>query len=606
MKSFNTLSNWAVLLITSIAVYVVFKTNYWNDKDRVISWDIICYYDYLPAAFIYKDITLSFVDNIKDDDHPFWFGTTPSGERYIKTSMGMAMLYSPFFFLGHLGAYLFDYDTGGFSKPYKMTLVFSCVLYLWLGLFFLRKTLIKYFSEFITAVVMIIIVFGTNYFNYSTFDAPMPHTYNFALLTVFVFLTQKWYDKPSIKNSIFIGLLSGIISLVRPTNIVICLFFIFFRLSTLKELTTRIKFYKSQITNLILILIFAIIIWIPQILYWKMITGSFLFFSYGDEGFFFANPQIIRGLFSYRNGWLIYSPVMLFALFGIPFLYRFAKGFFLPVLLFSLVNIYVVLSWWCWWYTGFGNRAMIDSYAILAFPMAAYIKWNAQIKNKIIKYFLFFLIVAAFFQGIFHSVQYHYSSIHYNSMTSESYWESFWKIGPTNEFWKKLREPDYDQAKKGISAFLDQRNDSILLFYNMEKIYRDGNSFTDTTGTLKTLSIDSLSNEYSHSGRNSIYVNKENPYGMGLQFRVFNNEKYRVSVWRKKTEINSYLILKSLQNPDYSFAANKAIISDGQWEKIQFDIEIPYSIHNTIILIFVMNENSEKVYFDDLQVERLL
>ena len=360
-----------------------------------------------------------------------------------------------------------------------------------------------------------------------------------------------------------------------------------------------------MIFQLFIIIFFAFLVWIPQLLYWKTVTGNYLFYSYADEGFFFLNPQILKGLFSYRNGWLIYSPVMFFALLGIPFLYRYAKDFFLPVMLFFLLNIYVIFSWWCWWYTGFGNRAMIDSYAVLALPLAAFIKWNSQNKNKILKYFIFVIIVGAFLQGAFHSIQFHYSSIHYNSMTKGAYRESFWKVGPTSEYWKKLREPDYEKAKKGITAFLDERNDSLLLYCNMEEIYRDGNSFTDTAGTLKLLSVDSLSNEYSHSGKTSIYVYKDNPYGMGLQFRVFNNEKYQVSVWRKKTEINSYLVVNNKQNTNYYSGENKAIMSEGDWEKIQMEIEITPAIHNTIIRIYVMNENPERVYFDDLRVERI-
>jgi hypothetical protein len=605
MKFQNRLSNWVIIVITAIAIYVVIKSNYWNQKDKVISWDIICYYSYLPATFIYHDVTLGFVDFNKSDKYIFWFGTAPTGAKYIKTTMGMAILYAPFFFLGHLGAYLFDYDTGGFSEPYKMALVFSCIFYLWLGLFFLKRTLVKFFSESITVLVIIIIVFGTNLFNYSTFDAPMPHTYCFALFAIFVFLTQKWYDIPSVKNSIFIGLLSGIISLVRPTNIVIALFFIFYKVSSLQEVKSRIMFYKTKFINLILILFFAFIIWIPQILYWKKITGNFFFFSYGEEGFFFTNPQIIRGLFSYQNGWLVYAPVMLFALIGIPFLYRYAKAFFLPVLFFTLINIYVILSWWCWWYTGFGNRAMIDSYAILAIPLAAFATWTSLQQKFIARIALFILIGFAFFQGVFHSLQFHNGSIHYNSMTKEAYLVSFWKVGPTNEFWYKLREPDYDSALVGVHSYLDERNDSLQIYFNLEEIQNNGKSITDSTLTYKIESTDSISNITSRSGKNSIYVYKDNPYGLGLAFRVFNNEKYRVSVWRKKTEVKSYLVISSNQDPNYSISESKAIISDGQWEKIQLEFQIIPSIHNTLIKIFVMNENPEKVFFDDLRVERI-
>jgi hypothetical protein len=96
------------------------------------------------------------------------------------------------------------------------------------------------------------------------------------------------------------------------------------------------------------------------------------YYSYGDEGFFFTNPQIINGLFSYRKGWLIYTPLMIFALLGILTLARRKfQQFFIPVLIFTVANIYVVYSWWCWWYGGsFGSRPMIDSYPLMAVALA--------------------------------------------------------------------------------------------------------------------------------------------------------------------------------------------------------------------------------------------
>lgn len=606
MRFYNTLSHWVIIFITAIAIYVVFDLNYWNNDDRVITWDVISYYGYLPATFIYKDVTLEFIDNNPGDgNYLFWFGNSPTGGKYIKMSMGLAVMYAPFFLLGHLGAHLFGYHTGGFSEPYRVALVFSCVFYLWLGLFFLRKALKQYFSEPIIVFVLILIVFGTNYFHYSTYDAPLSHTYNFALIAIFIVLTKKWYGNTSVKNSIFIGLLSGLISLIRPSNIIIVLLFIFYYVSSLEGIRKRMTLYKSRIIQLAIIVFFAFIVWIPQMIYWKAVAGTYLFYSYLDEGFIFSNPQIIRGLFSYRNGWLVYSPVMLFALLGIPLLYRYAKGFFIPAIIYIMVNIYVVLSWWCWWYVGFGNRAMIDSYAVLAFPLAAFIKWSSKQKNKILRYFIFTLIVVAFIQGAFHSIQYHNNSIHYGSMTKEAYWESFWKVNPTQEYLKKLREPDNAKAKKGIQAFLDERNDSLLLNYNLEKIYHNGNNFTDSTGKFNVFSIDSLSNQFSYSGGKSIYVNNTNPYGLGFELLVFTNQRFRISVWRKKAGVISHLVVKSLQHSNYYHSEKIAILSDGEWEKLQIEIEVPPSLNNSKLRIYVMNKNAENVYFDDLKIERI-
>ena len=58
----------------------------------------------------------------------------------------------------------------------------------------------------------------------------------------------------------------------------------------------------------------VVLVWVPQMIYWNEMTGHWLYFSYGsDERFFFGDPAIIKGLFSYRKGLFIYTPLLLFA-----------------------------------------------------------------------------------------------------------------------------------------------------------------------------------------------------------------------------------------------------------------------------------------------------
>lgn len=66
---------------------------------------------------------------------------------------------------------------------------------------------------------------------------------------------------------------------------------------------------------------------------------------------------------------------------GFVFLYKQHKQFFWGILLFTLMNIYIVFSWSIWWYGGsLGQRSMVESYALLCFPIAAF--FSALIKSK--------------------------------------------------------------------------------------------------------------------------------------------------------------------------------------------------------------------------------
>ncbi len=454
LKKIRKTKSFSKLAIKTIVIVILFSfvnNKHWNSENKIIAWDVISYYAYLPATFIYKDLSLEFTKDYKGEHKfIFWPQTTPAGKKVIKTSMGLSLLYMPFFFLGHITALITNYDAGGFSAPYRFFLQLSSLFYLIIGLFFLRKTLLKYFSEEITAISILLIFFATNLNQYATHEATMSHSYNFSLFAVFIWLTITWYDKSTTKNTILIGLISGLIVLVRPTNILILLFFIFWDIKSIADLKHRFILFYKQFYKLFVIAFFAFLVWLPQFLYWKMQTDSFLYFSYGDERFFFDNPQIIKGLFGYRKGWLLYAPVMSFALIGIFFLTNKLKAFFVPILLFTIFNIYIILSWWAWWYGGsFGLRAFVDSYAILIFPLAAFISYFYKDKKtpaKRIVLIISFLFIA---HGVFQTQQYHRGAIHWDSMSKAAYWDSFGRLRPSNKFNDLLIPPDYDRAKKG-------------------------------------------------------------------------------------------------------------------------------------------------------------
>jgi hypothetical protein len=444
-----------LLIIAFISIYSVFNTHRWTRKNEVISWDIISYYAYLPASFIYHDISLKFTENkTEKDNYIFWPKTLPNGNKVIMTSMGLSMLYSPFFFVAHGYASLTGGETSGYSPPYQIALVLSAIFYLLLGMFVLRNILLQFFSETISAITLIAIYFGTNLFYYTTFLAPMPHAYCFALFAVFLYLVLMWHKKPKLLNTIWVGLTLGLISLVRPTNAIIVFFLIFWGVTSMSTLKDKLIFFLKHYKMVLVMVLATILVWLPQMLYWHKLTGQYMFYSYGDDGaFYFNNPHILQGLFSFRNGWLVYSPIMFFSLIGIVFLRNQLRIYIIPIIIFAALNIYIILSWWCWWYTGFGNRAFIDSYALLAIPLAAFLHYIASLKTRIIKYSITLVFFLVFVLGVFHTVKYYYSSIHYCGMTKEAYWESFWGIRPQGKYWDLLKLPDYEKAKKGIDAY---------------------------------------------------------------------------------------------------------------------------------------------------------
>ena len=466
----NTLSYWAIAIIAVYVVIINFNSRNWEKENRVIASDVGRYYVYLPAIFIHNDLSFEYFDeDYEKNVYRIGFFKSPKGEKMVITTFGMAMAYSPFFLIAHALSEPLGYEPNGYTLPYKFALTFSSLIFMLFGLFFLRKFLLRYFDNFATAITLLIIGLGTNITHYLTKEAPMPHVYEFALISIFLFLVSKWYDKPKFMTSFWIGLLAGLIALIRPTNMLVLLIFLLWKVATLNDLVDRIRFFIKSYKAAIVMIISFILIWIPQLLYWYHLSGSIFFNSYDQSGsgFYFENPQIINQWLSYRKGWLLYTPIMILALTGLILLYRKKREFFWPVLVYFMVMVYILSSWWSWWFGGgYSIRSYIDMYSILAIPVAASV--NAMLKIKTpVKVLTLLLVGFLLFLNLFQTFQYRKGIIHYDSMTKQAYWAVFLKKHHPHDFYQLLEKPDYQKARKGIYEIFESGQNSVTFrFYD--------------------------------------------------------------------------------------------------------------------------------------------
>ncbi len=460
--------NRAILLMVIAIVAMNFYHHNWQ-RDRVIEWDVKSYYAYLPALFIYQDLSFDFID---EDPEKFgdliWPITTPTGDKAIITTMGLSVLYSPFFALGHAYASITHWEADGYSVPYRFALNFSVLFYVLFGMIFLKKVLLRYFSPWVTTFTLVAVVMGTNLLYYTTYEGAMTHGYNFALIALFLWLTIRYYDHPgSTKKIMLLGFLAGFITLIRPTNIIVLLLFFLWGVDSWQSFMSRIRYYLRRFDLVAIMALFFVLAWVPQFIYWKQVSGMFFYFTYGGGGgFFWHNPQISNILISYKKGWFVYTPIMLFAFLGIFLLpWRIKgldprlKGAFFPVLLFMLLNIYILSSWWSWWFGGgFGLRAFVDSYAIMAIPFAALLSVLSY-QPKWLRYPAFGLFVLLILFNNFQIEQYRRGAIHYWWMNKEAYWETFLKRRPTQRYWNLITIPDYEKAREGIYKAIPVEDD---------------------------------------------------------------------------------------------------------------------------------------------------
>lgn len=439
------LSLFVLIFVSIILCIHNYTKSSWKEK-KVIQNDTQIYYSYLPATFIEDDPLFRKISQYDSTNH-YWLMSVENGYSVPKMSMGVVFLEAPFFFLANTYVKTSNhYVPDGFSKPYQLAFSLGTVFYVILGLIGLYIFLSHRFSDLVVAFSLIFIAFGTNLYFNSIYDPGSSHTYTFFLLVCLLLLTENWLKHKTILISCLLGCVFGLIVLIRPINILFAIpIFILFKTPSIRWKAYFLLWFDNK-RSIFLTFFFAFLVWLPQLIFWKIQTGHFLYYSYNDEGFFWLKSHVFDGLFSFRKGWFIYTPMMLFALFGMFRLYKTRKEMFWAITIFLPLFLYVTFSWWCWWYGGsFSARTLIDILPFMSLPLAAVLEW---IFIKKIRAIVLLLPFAFIYLNLFQSWQFSKGFLHYDSMTYEAYKESFLRSYTTVEYFQKLRIPDYENAKK--------------------------------------------------------------------------------------------------------------------------------------------------------------
>lgn len=430
-------SGWPSALVVFFFVFAalteIHKFGAWR-KAELFEWDIEGYHHYLPATIIHGDAgDLSYVDELdrrihRAQDHAR-FGIhriASTGKDQNKFTCGVALFNLPGFLAAHAYALATDpASADGYTRPYQVAVMLSTVLFAALGLWLLREFLLRYVPGRDATVALVIIAFGTNLFFYSTLNAGMSHAYVFFLFAWVLWLTDRWHQEQRAIHATLIGLAVGWSLLTRPTDGLILLVPLLWRSGP--KGTSSLAIIRRHPRHLLWALLAALIIILPQSLYWKHVTGSFLHYSYHDEGFDFLHPHIIDGLFSYRKGWLLYHPLVAIGFFGLFLMVvrRVTRAMAVPIAVYTLLAIYVVFSWEQWWYGGsFGCRPLIPALALLALPMAEVSASLFRLRRWI--WLLLIVVVAGGIKlNMFQQDLYRKAVLHWSEETREGYWDSF-------------------------------------------------------------------------------------------------------------------------------------------------------------------------------------
>jgi hypothetical protein len=571
-------------------VFTIVSQEKWNKNNAVISSDVRGYYAYLPALFIHNDLKFENLEDYKiEKGYEVWVMQEESGTKFIKFTCGMSIMYSPFFLVSHALAEPAGAKADGFSYPYKIGLIASSIFYLFIAVIFLSKFLLRYFEDRTVSICLLILFLGTNLFEFETGLLTQSHAYSFALLSVFMFSSVKWLDDPRYKWAIWMGITGGLMFLIRPIDILFLSFILLFNVNSVKGLVGRFKLIWNYKTQAFVFLGFFLLMILPQLLYFKHIFGSFIYYSYSKEGFFFLQPHLFDSVFSYRNGWLVYSPIMLLSLVGFFFIKRYSKQFLWFSPFAFLVYFYVISSWWCWWYVGFGNRAFINAYPVLAIPLCAFISY-ALGKKIAVRIGLNVLVLTLIVFNIFQTYQYEKGIIHWGFMSKDSYWHSFGRTKTSQIAGLYLAPPHLDKALLGRD---------VVSVSAIDTLYSSRNGFEKLKP--ESLYFPFIQNKESFNGKKALFF-RDQPFAMKKVFSVpkGTNNVY-ISGW-VKTDSELRIVLTGEGKVPFYKASDQIEESEGGWEKLHLLAKLPKDVTYDSLTYYVWNEEQGSYHIDNIEL----
>lgn len=398
----------------------------------ICSYDGYGYYMYLTQFFQYRNLDfkreeLQEVQNTYcDSAYVYQLHQRDNGNSLNIYHMGQAYLELPAYTAGHVFAKVLGYPKDGFSKPYHIAFLLNALFFILLGMYFLVRILKCFFSDQVSSLVLLLIYFGSNFWSTAIHAYQLQHIYLFALIALLFYVLLRFREHPEKKKFLYMAAVTlGLISCIRPTHVLLG----FLPLFMLKGIfPSKAAYWKSMLVFPIA----GLLVNLPQLIYWKVIGGSWFILNMHVEEVVIVDPHVVDFLFSYKKGWLLYSPVFLLLVPGFIQLYKQRRTLFWGIFTSVAFCIWIFASWECWWFAAsFGSRAMVDLYPLLAVPLGFAVVFLAKRSGTLI--LLGSFLVLTFGLSILQSAQFATGYLHTDRMTKAHYWFIF----------GKLKMPDY-------------------------------------------------------------------------------------------------------------------------------------------------------------------
>jgi len=389
--------------------------------------------------------------------------------------------------------------------------------------------------------------------------------------------------------------------LVRPSEFVAFLIPLLWGIKDKESLRWKWQLLLKHWKHVLALAFFVFLGGLPQLVYWKIYTGEFIFNSYTNpgEGFDVLSPHIYRSIFSFRKGMLVYCPMVFFAIAGFVVMYKKQRKLFWAFFAYFIINAYMLSAWTSIY--NFGWRAFVQSYAVLSVPWAFFIDslFRKKLSYKII---LSLLMAFVIFYNIFQAAQIQKGVIDGSRMSPEYFLRTFMKLKASEEDRKLLL---VKRSASGIDTFSnpeDYQSPRVLQYLDFENKKENYASRMDTA--------------VAHSGLHSLKMDSTYIYspGLNLAYRLITNKKHawiRASVWVYPTspvEQNDAILVVTFNHKGQPYKYRTVHLSRqdyimNEWNELSIDYLTPeVRTKKDKISVYVWYRGKQNIWIDDLKV----
>jgi hypothetical protein len=292
-----------------------------------------------------------------------YFQRTATGRLPNNHSVGPALLWSPVYLLLHGLGHMGLFRPTGFGYPYFTAIATATALAGFLGVLWLYRLASRYFESPVAFASSLLIWLGTFHLWYMVFEPSMSHAFGMASVTGFLLLCHRMPKNRW--DFALVGLAAGMVALIRWQNAV----FLPVGLAVIWTRNGRPKW--EEIATFATT---ATAVFLPQMIFWKLIYGQFLLIPQGGSFLRWGSPEVGALLFSSRHGLLSWSPLLWVGAVGLFGLVKKTPLLATSLLAALMATVYINAAVHDWWAgASFGARRFDG--AAFGLGLAMSIEW---------------------------------------------------------------------------------------------------------------------------------------------------------------------------------------------------------------------------------------